>query len=95
MSSITTDSSDERQGVWVQTDEDDSMHLICEPNTKIIDELKRMVFGDMRAKYKAFHRQQYLYSGDPIPADSTSMDPIHFKRIQNRRRTFFYNKSAD
>ena len=90
MSSITTTSNPENRYVWIQTDEDDSTQFICEPHTKIIDDLKRMVFGDKRTKYKAFHRQQYLRPGLPIPVDSTDVDPIHFKRIENRRCEFFF-----
>lgn len=95
MSSINTIPSAQNRYVWVQKDECDSTRVICEPHIEIIEDLKQMVLGDRRAKYKTYHHQQYLDPGDPIPVDSTDLDPIHFKRIEKRRRKFFsYSKSA-
>ena len=91
MSLITTTTSNtQNRDVWVQIDEDESTRLICEPHTEIIDDLKRMVFGDKCTKYRSYYRQQYLHPGTPIPVDSAGDDPIHFKRIENRRCKFFF-----
>jgi len=59
------------------------MRLFCEPHTKIIEDLKRIVFGDRRENYQAFHRGQYLRPGRLIPTDTSGEEPIQLKRINN------------
>jgi hypothetical protein len=91
MTSITTDSSTYVQKVWVQREGRQSMRLTLEPHTKIIDGVKEMVFGNIRGKYQAFYRGQYLRPGGPIPTDTSAEEPIKLKRINDRRCKCFFS----
>lgn len=91
MSSTTTNPLSQNRYVWIQIEGQESTRVLCESHTEIIDDLKRKVFGDQCAKYKAFHHQQYLYSGDPIPADATDRDPVYLERIKNGPRKFSFS----
>ncbi|CAM4780564.1 unnamed protein product [Rotaria magnacalcarata] len=52
--------------------------------TKIIEDIKRLVLGDSRKHYQAFYLQQFLAENVAIPTDVSFENPIQLNRIINR-----------
>ncbi len=73
------------QKVWILEETYEQMYLILEPHAKLIDDLKRMVFGDQLDKYQAFLREQYLRPDGLISTDTFDEELIQIKRIKTRR----------
>jgi hypothetical protein len=90
MSATTTDSSSCLREVWVQREGRSEMRLFIEPHTKIIEDLKVLVYGDSRDEYRTFYLQQFIAAGTAIPTDVSCENPIVFKSIINRPCKYFF-----
>ncbi|CAF4528313.1 unnamed protein product [Rotaria socialis] len=84
MSSATTVSSIHPREVWIKEEGCSHVCLIIDPQTKIIEDIKRLVLGDSRKHYQAFYLQQLLAENVAIPTDVSFENPIQLNRIINR-----------
>jgi hypothetical protein len=89
MSATTTDLSTLPREVWIQKEGRSKMRLFIESDTKIIEDLKQLVFGDSRDEYYAFYLQQKIQEQYLIPTDVSPEEPIQFQRINGHHCTFF------
>lgn len=90
MSSTTTASSIDQYRVWVQLEGREATRLIYEPETTIIDDLKKMVLTKNCGDYRSFFRQKYLNPDDLIPDGTSRLDPIIFRPITTHHCELFF-----
>lgn len=81
MSTIANDSESLERSVWVQRAGRTGMCVSIGPNIKIIEDLKRILYGDSRDQYLIFYRQQNINLSSDIPNDTLPSQMIQFKRI--------------